>query len=243
MARPAHARRRWRRWGRAGGLFVVLLIGLCGSTVGVLWPLTPGVGDAGRRIAARLAAVGDPVLAALPSPDRVGQAVLATEDSRFYSEPGIDPIGIARAALGALRGSGDQGGATIDQQLAKVLYTPESTSFPAEVEQVILALKFEVHYSKATILRMYLAAVYFGHGCYGLPAAAEGYFGLPPGSLSWGQASLLAGLVQAPSAYDPLAHLALARARQRHVLDRLVATHVLSRAQADIAYAEPLGLR
>jgi membrane peptidoglycan carboxypeptidase len=85
--------------------------------------------------------------------------------------------------------------------------------------------------------------VYFGHGFYGLTAAATGYFGVSPAHLSWAQASMLAGLVQAPSAYDPIDHLSAGRLRQRHVLDRLVATQVLSTAQADAAFAAPLVLR
>jgi len=89
---------------------------------------------------------------------------------------------------------------------------------------------------------MYLSAVYFGHGFYGLPAAARGYFATAPADLSWAQASMLAGLVQAPSAYDPYAHLDLARRRQRHVLDQLVATGTLTASQADTAFAAPLGL-
>jgi len=92
------------------------------------------------------------------------------------------------------------------------------------------------------VLRLYLAEVYFGHGFYGLPAAARGYFGVAPAALSWAQASMLAGLVLAPSAFDPLHDLPAARARERHVLNRLVATHVLSSAQADAAFAAPLGL-
>lgn len=90
---------------------------------------------------------------------------------------------------------------------------------------------------------MHLNAVYFGHGYYGLPAASRGYFGLAPADLSWTQASLLAGVVQAPSADDPLANLGRAKSRQRHVLDRLVVTHVLSAADANAAFAAPLHLR
>ena len=113
----------------------------------------------------------------------------------------------------------------------------------AKVEQIELSFKLEAQYSKPQILEMYLAEVYFGHGFYGLPAAARGLFGVAPADLSWAQASLLAGLVQAPSAYDPYRHQDLAKQRQRHVLERLVATHTLSQAQADAAYADPLGLR
>lgn len=223
-------------------LALIVVVTLVGA-VAVSWPLTPGVGNAAALVSARLARHQAPLLTALPVNDRVGQAVIATEDSRFYSEPGVDPIGIVRALLGPLRGGGDQGGATLSQQLAKVLYTGGRTGFGAEVTQVELAIKLNVALPKADILRLYLAAVYFGQGFYGLPAASEGYFGLPPSALGWPQASLLAGLVQAPSAYDPLVHLALARQRQLHVLGRLVATGVLSRAEAAAAYAAPLGLR
>ncbi len=89
---------------------------------------------------------------------------------------------------------------------------------------------------------MYLSEVYFGHGFYGLPAAARGYFGVAPAALSWAQASLLAGLLQAPSAYDPYRHGDLAKKRQRHVLDRLVATGTLTVPAADATYAARHGL-
>ncbi|MGH3782405.1 MAG: transglycosylase domain-containing protein, partial [Pseudonocardiaceae bacterium] len=175
-------------------------------------------------------------------PDRIGQAVVATEDSRFFSDHGVDPRGVLRGLVGGLEGTED-GGATLDQQLAKLLYTPERTDVGAKIEQIILGVKIDSSYSKRRILRAYLASVYFGQGYYGLTDAAHGYFGLAPGELSWAQASLLAGVVQAPTAYDPLTHLDLAKQRQRDVLDRLVATGVLSRADTDAAFAVPLYLR
>ena len=90
---------------------------------------------------------------------------------------------------------------------------------------------------------MYLNTVYYGHGYWGYTAAARGYFGTTPTALSWEQAAMLAGLPEAPSAYDPLVHYALAKQRQSHVLDRLVVNHYLTAAQARAAYAERLGLR
>ena len=167
-------------------------------------------------------------------------ALVATEDSRFTSNSGLDARGVVRA-LSAPIGGGSGGGATLEQQLAKRLYTPRDTARDM-VEDAFLALKLAHTYSKDQILRMYLSDVYFGHGFYGLDAAAHGYFGRAPGRLDWAQASLLAGLVQAPSAYDPLVHLAAARARQRHVLDRLVATRHLSATQAASVYHQPLHL-
>jgi penicillin-binding protein 1A len=227
---------------RAAGLVLGVLIVVAALGSVLLWALTPPVDDLQRRVADRLATHGATELGALPVPDRVGQAVVATEDSRFFSDHGVDPRGVVRGLLGGLAGNED-GGATLDQQLAKLLYTPERTDVGAKIEQVILGVKIDSGYSKQEILRAYLASVYFGQGYYGLEAAAHGYFGLAPGDLSWAQASLLAGLVQAPTAYDPLTHLDLAKQRQRDVLDRLVDIGVFRRVQADAAFAEPLRLR
>jgi len=225
-------------------LSAVVSLGVLGAmAIALLWPLTPSVDDAQQRIAARLGQFDSRDPRALPMPDPVGQAIIATEDSRFYGHPGVDVLGVIRAVFGFSQGRDDPGGATLDQQLAKVLYTPEDNSLRAKIEQVELAFKFEASYSKTQLLQMYLSCVYFGHGHYGLPAAARGYFGVAPADLTWAQAALLGGLVQAPSAYDPYTHYDLAKRRQRHVLDRLVATGVLTPAQADAAYAAPLGLR
>ncbi|MGN6245356.1 MAG: transglycosylase domain-containing protein [Motilibacteraceae bacterium] len=227
---------------RLVGLVLGLAV-LVGLVAAVAWPLTPPVSDAESRVRDVLAAHGARDPAALPRPDRVGQAVVATEDSRFLSHHGLDPLGVLRAGFGFLQGASDPGGATLDQQLAKNLYTPGTDGLVAKAEQAELALKLDHTYRKPQILEMYLSVVYFGHGFYGLPAAAHGYFGLAPSQLSWAQASLLAGLVQAPSAYDPYAHRELARQRQRHVLDRLVATGVLTTAQAEAAYRDGWHLR
>jgi membrane peptidoglycan carboxypeptidase len=141
-----------------------------------------------------------------------------------------------------MTGNIDTGAATLEQQLAKNLYFPKNNGLFSKVAEAELALKLDAHYSKNDILRMYLAEVYLATVFYGLPAA-RGYFGVMPVQLSWAQASMLAGLVQAPSAYDPIDHMSTVRLRQRHVQNRLVATKVLSPAQADTAFAAPLGLR
>lgn len=176
---------------------------------------------------------------ALPEPAAV---LIATEDSRFYDTPGIDPISVIRAAKAGIGGS-DTGGATVEQQLAKQLYTDGQAGSPeTKAEQAALAVKLDSTYSKQQILAMYAAVVYFGHGYCGLDAASHGYFGVAPDQLTWGQAALLAGLVQAPSAYDPYIHPDLARTRQRHVLDRLVATGHLTTSDAAAAAAQPFDL-
>lgn len=240
---PVRSRRSDRRrlWPSALRLAAVLVV-VPVVGVAVMWPLTPSVGDAEARVEARLSAHGARDPQAVPRPNKVGVAVIATEDSRFYSHHGLDALGVLRATRTLVSGNRrDFGGATLDQQLAKNLYT--SNTLLAKIEQVELSFKLEASYSKAQILEMYLAEVYLGHGFYGLGAASRGYFGVAPSDLSWAQASVLAGLVQAPSAYDPYSHHDLAKSRQRHVLDRLVATHTLTAAQADAAFNSPLHLQ
>jgi penicillin-binding protein 1A len=131
----------------------------------------------------------------------------------------------------------DAGGSTIAQQLAKGLYLDGAQGPLATARAIGLAFKLEHRFAKARILAMYLDSVYFGHGFWGIDAASRGYFGVPPQELTWGEASLLAGLPQAPSADDPVRHFAAARARQREVLRRLVATRALTPGQAADAYA------
>jgi penicillin-binding protein 1A len=209
--------------------------------LGVLIATSPSVSNAPRLVNAILSAHHAPSDNGV-IPTRVAKALLATEDSRYYHDPALDPLGVARAVTGMVTGNGNDGGATIELQLAKMLYAP-GTDIRDELKQVGVAFRLDAAYGKSAILAMYLNAAYFGDGAYGITAAAEHYFGVPAGRLSWAQASLLAGLVQAPSEYDPHGHLHLARSRQSHVLDRLVATGVLSRAQARLIYDQPLDPR
>jgi membrane peptidoglycan carboxypeptidase len=236
-ARP----RRLPRWLRRFLIVVMSLILV--ATVGfvTLLIVTPSVSNAPAMARAfdrahHAAYPGPPV------PARFAESLVATEDHRFYSEPGIDPYAVARVIRGRLTGGPDQGGATLYQQLAKMLYTSGRAGVAVEVEQVMLGIKLDLSYPKAEILRMYAAVAYFGHGYYGLSAASCGYFGVTPAGLNWPQAALLAGLMQAPTADNPLAHYAAARTRQAHVLSRLAATGKLTQAQASRAYAQPLHL-
>jgi penicillin-binding protein 1A len=234
--------RRLRRMVRHTVAGLGILVFLAAAGFGVLLLVTPSAGRAQAlaRAQARSHGVAYP---GPPVPARFAQALVATEDHRFYQDPGVDPIAVGRVALGYLHGRGaQQGGATITQQLAKMLYVPGASGPASEAEQVALAVKLSFTYSKAQILQMYAAVAYFGHGYYSLGAASCGYFGAPPASLTWTQAALLAGLVQAPSAYDPRAHPVLAREREAHVLGRLAATGTLTAAQAKAALAQPSGL-
>lgn len=228
---------RWRHLLRAGLAFLLVP----GTVLAGAALVTPPVAGAPALVAAIDREHGSVPVPAEPS-WRVSEAIVAAEDGTFYSNDGIDVAGAGRALWGWFTGV-DGGGSTITEQLAKVIYTGGRTGVPDRIAQVALALKLDGHYTKPAILSMYLSAVYFGNGYFGVLAASEGYFGVPPGQLSWAQASLLAGLPQAPSLLDPLQHLALAGQRQSYVLDRLVATGVLTRAQAAAAAAAPLGLR
>jgi membrane peptidoglycan carboxypeptidase len=230
--------RRWLRRGLIGICVLVVLVVLAGGTLLVA---TPSVGNA-WSVARMQASSHGAAFPGPPVPHKFSAALIATEDHRFVSEPGIDPYAIARVLWAGLIGrKGDQGGATLYQQLAKLLYTSgQTTGFKVELKQVALAVKLKFSYSDEQILRMYAGVAYFGHGYYGLAQASCGYYGRVPDKLSWPQAALLAGLVQAPSVYDPLLNPTLARSREEHVFSRLVATGTLTQQQANQALAVPV---
>ncbi len=238
---PPRSRRRHRLLRRAAAVLGVLVF-LIIAAFGVLLLVTPSAGRAPEIARAQGRCTASPFPArrcrpGSPSPWWPPKITGSTQD------PGIDPIAVGRVALGYLTGSGpQQGGATITQQLAKMLYTPGHSSFASEAEQVMLAVKLNFAYSKVQILQMYADVAYFGQDFYSLGAASCGYFGVMPARLTWPQAAMLAGLVQAPSAYDPLTHPALAHEREAHVLSRLAATGTLTRQQANAALAQPLHL-
>jgi membrane peptidoglycan carboxypeptidase len=241
---PLHPHRAWRFlevWTRRTLGFALGLAVLGAMVVSGLLMVTPPVGNAVALATAFDRAHGA-VYPGQPVPARFASSLISTEDHRFYSEPGIDPIAIARVISGRITLQPDQGGATLYQQLAKMLYTRGRAGLLAETEEVVLGIKLDLNYNKPQILQMYADVAYFGHGYYGLFAASCGYFGVIPAELTWPQAAMLAGLVQAPSTDDPLTHFANARAREAHVLGRLVATGRLSFAQAQSAYRSPLHL-
>jgi membrane peptidoglycan carboxypeptidase len=234
-------RRRGLRLLRRLMTLIVVLVVLVALALGALLLVTPSVGNA-PTLARQQDVAHHSVYPGPPVPARFAASLVATEDHRFYSEPGVDPLAIARVVEAAVTGQGDQGGATLDQQLAKLLYTDGKSGVPAKAEQVGLAVKLYLSYSHSQILQMYADVAYFGHGYYGLSAASCGYFGTPSAGLSWPEAAMLAGLVQGPSTDDPILHFARARAREQHVLGRLVATGTLTQAQADTAYSQQLHL-
>jgi penicillin-binding protein 1A len=233
----SHARRRIIKG--AWALIAVVAIVVLGSTAYVV--SLPGVGDAVARVK-HILALHHGTYESSPAPRKLGDAVVSVEDEHFYDNFVVDVAnGAGRAALGVLQTNRDPGGSTIDQQLAKQLYG-DGNGLGATLKSIALGLKLSLSYSKQQLLDMYLNAVYYGNGYWGEVAAARGYFHTTPDRLDWAEAALLAGLPQAPSTYDPFEHLALAKQRQLHVLDRLVVNHYLTRAQANAAYGEQLPL-
>jgi membrane peptidoglycan carboxypeptidase len=235
-AGPRSSRR--RRWLRRAAQTVLTLLAVLVIATAALLLATPSVGNAwslaGAQARSHHAPFPGPPVAA-----RFAAALISTEDHRFSSEPGFDPFALPRVALSVVTGK-DQGGATLYQQLAKLLYGPHHGRLMVELYEVALGIKLKFSYSREQILRMYAGVAYFGHGYYGVDRASCGYFGRPPDRLSWPQSAVLAGLVQAPSDYDPIEHPALARSREGHVISRLVATGVLTPAQGAAAIAVPM---
>src|SRR3974390_958774 len=132
-------------------------------------------------------------------PLQLKQAVLATEDSHFYEHRGLSPRAIARAMLtNALSRRKSQGGSTITQQLARVLFLTPEKSFTRKVKEALLAVEIEKHYSKDKILELYFNMVYFGHGAYGVEAAGQTYFKKSVGELNLAEIAMIAGLPSAP---------------------------------------------
>ncbi len=234
--------RSWRRRLAFGIVKVALvLIALLLAGVALLYAFTPSAGQA-AALAEAQAAEHHIAYPGPPVPRHFAEALVATEDHRFYADPGVDPLALARVAASWLTGHTDGGGSTIDQQLAKNLYTSGHSSFPQIIEQVAMAVKLNRAYSRAEILRMYAEIAYYGHGYYGLQAASCGYFGRPAARRTVVQAAMLAGVVNAPTYDDPLVYPAQARARLVHVIDRMAAVGYLTKAQQGAALRTPLGL-
>jgi membrane carboxypeptidase/penicillin-binding protein len=234
-------KRRRRRYVKRAMITLVSILVTLALAMGVLFVITPSAGQATKIARAQAISHGiaypGPVV-----PANFTRPLTATEDHRFYSEPGVDIFAVGRVVEGKLTGKPDQGGATLEQQLAKLLYTPGNTGFLTEIEQVVLAIKLNYTYSKAEILRLYAEVAYYGHGYYGLEAASCGYFGHPASQLTVVQGAMLAGVVNAPTVDDPIDFPAQAHARLAHVIGRMVAVGDLTQAQGTAVLNSSLGI-
>lgn len=167
-------------------------------------------------------------------------AVIASEDERFFDHAGVDPYGIARAAwLNLKEGRIGYGGSTITMQLMRMIHSPEQErSLANKIKEAVLALRLERALTKREILEQYLNRAYYGHGAYGIEAAAQTYFGKPAASLSTAEAALLAIVPRGPGLYDPARHLDRALERRDHVLELLVDRGLLTAAELELVRAE-----
>ncbi len=173
-------------------------------------------------------------------PKYVPQAFIAIEDRRFDYHFGVDPLGIARAAIAnILRRGVSQGGSTITQQLAKNLFLTQDRTFGRKLQELLLALWLEHKFTKNEILELYLNRVYFGAGAYGVEAAAQRYFGKPAREMSLQEAAMLAGLVRSPSRLAPTRNPNGAERRAKVVLGAMADAKFISDKTAAIAIAQP----
>ncbi len=194
---------------------------------------------AGRPLATR----GDNGGAVLPLkelPSYVPQAFLAIEDRRFYEHYGVDPYGIARAAIANILHRGvTQGASTITQQLAKNLFLTQERTVHRKLQEMLLALWLERKFSKTQILELYLNRVYFGSGAYGIEQAAQRYFGKPAKEMSLPEAALLAGLVKSPSRLAPTRNFDGAERRAQTVLAAMAELRFIAHDSEKVALTHP----
>ena len=242
------------RWGLALAGIALLALGIA---VGVAMASLPEYStlsrrsDLGQMIRVR-AADGTLLVALGPSlgrwldyeeiPGTMRSAMIAVEDRRFRSHPGVDPIGVARSFKVRFdSGRWKQGGSTITQQLARNIFLTNSRTFGRKIKEAVLALALEAKFSKDQILELYLNRVYFGGGAYGIDAASRTFFGHGGEQLSLSEAAIIAGLVKAPSNYSPTADVKAARGRAGVVINSMVENGFLSAAAA--ASANPATIK
>ncbi|MCC6705070.1 MAG: transglycosylase domain-containing protein [Thermomicrobiales bacterium] len=174
-------------------------------------------------------------------------ATVASEDATFWSHLGVEPFAIIRGATIIASGSGSSGGSTITQQLARALYpdvvNPLDYSVMRKVREAFIAIAIDKEFSKEDQITMYLNLIFYGQRSYGIEAASQTFFNKHAADLDLAESSLLAGLPQAPSAYDPTVFFDQAKIRQQYVLNQLVKYGYITRSEADAAFAQPLSIQ
>ena len=183
----------------------------------------------------RMSQVNRKIIDSSTLPDYVAHAVVASEDRTFYTNSGVDLKGIGRALLNNIRGGARQGASTLTQQYVERYYVGETTGYVGKAKEAILALKINREQSKDQIIGNYLNTIYFGRGAYGIEAAAQAYFGHEAKDLTLSEAAMLAGIIPAPSAWDPAVDEEKARSRWTRVINLMVEDGWISQADADAA--------
>ncbi|WP_171308882.1 penicillin-binding protein 1A [Vibrio splendidus] len=174
-------------------------------------------------------------------PRHLVEALIATEDSRFYEHPGIDPIGITRAALVvAMSGSAKQGASTITQQLARNFFLSNEKKIMRKIKEIFIAIHIEQLLSKEEIMELYVNKIFLGHRSYGFGAAARVYFGKDLPELTLSEIATLAGMPKAPSTMNPIYSLERATHRRNVVLRRMLDEKYITQAEFDEARSETL---
>ena len=261
MPRQPPPRRPWRRWQIA--LIVMAVLGLVGvlAVGGLLWHYSQDLPDLNQLQNYQPSLVTQVyssdkqligqffierrILTPLPQiPEHFRRAVIAVEDVRFFEHPGLDYIGILRAAWTNLRRGGKvEGASTITQQLARSLFLSSERTFDRKVRELVLAYKMELVSTKEQILETYLNQIYFGQGAYGVASAAQSYFGKELSSLTVAEAAFLAGLPKSPNHFSPFKNYERAKKRQEHVLARMEEAKFITAEEREKAAAEPLSFR
>lgn len=174
-------------------------------------------------------------------PPQLIHAVLATEDQRFFEHPGVDIMGLARAAIQVVAsGNKVQGGSTITMQVARNFFLTRKKTYTRKLKEILLAIKIDNELSKEKIISLYLNKIYLGNRAYGVGAAAQVYYGKELGDLTLAQQAMIAGLPKAPSALNPLRNPQAALKRRNHVLNRMLEQEYITEAEYEAAVSTPL---
>lgn len=183
----------------------------------------------------RMSQVNRKIIDSSTLPDYVAHAVVASEDRTFYTNSGVDLKGIGRALINNIRGGARQGASTLTQQYVERYYVGETTGYVGKAKEAILALKINREQSKDQIIGNYLNTIYFGRGAYGIEAASQAYFGHEAKDLTLSEAAMIAGIIPAPSAWDPAVDEEKARSRWTRVINLMVEDGWISQADANAA--------
>lgn len=176
-------------------------------------------------------------------PKLIVDAIIASEDDRFFQHSGIDYLGIMRAMLENLKAGGIvQGGSTITQQVVKSLLLTKERTYERKIKEAILAKRIEDRFTKEEILYLYLNQIYFGNRAYGIESAAQNYFHKSTKELNIAEAAMIAGLAKAPTSFSPITNPARAKERQHYVIDRMYSVGTITEAQRNRALATELTL-
>ena len=259
IERIEQPRRRWRWWQVALiGLFACSIVGAT-TVAGIIWSfsrdlpsldllqnyqpslITTVYSDDRQPIGQFF--IERRILTPLPEiPKTLTQAVIATEDARFFEHPGLDFIGMLRAAWTNIRHGGRkvEGASTITQQLARALFLSSERSYERKIRELVLAYKMEVVSGKEQILETYLNQIYFGQGAYGVGSAAQSYFGKDIRGLTLAESAFLGGLPKSPSRFSPFSAYEAAKKRQEHVLARMEEVGFITAAEREAAVREKL---